>query len=104
MSTTTDTNDSTENEQNDDEQYDWYVEGGVGADQMFLAKDGYKYVLGSGALRVTFDGLRSPDSDYNDEDAYELRDDRDVQGYFDPDAERVPDEVATAFAVLAGEL
>jgi len=82
--------------------YDWCVE----SDGMILAKDSYEYILGHRSLSVTFDGLRDPNNDYNDGDEgeYELRDDHDVQGYFDPTDESVPDAVATAFRVLAGEL
>jgi len=82
------------------DEYTWKVEQGG----MYVAKASYDYELGFNSLSVTFDGVRSPDSDYNDKDAWELRDDHDTQGYFDPTDEHVPEKVAVAFRVLAEEL
>jgi hypothetical protein len=103
MSTEPQTTDdaSTDDEPATDD-YDWHVE----ADSMYLAKDGYEYVLGTGSLSVAFDGVRSPDRDYNDGDdgEWELRDDHNTQGYFDPNDPNVPNEIRMAFEVLAHEL
>lgn len=99
--TTTESTEPEQPDEDDGEEFDWSVK----ADGMLLAKVGYStYRLGHNSLAVEFDDLRDPDSDYNDGNAYELRDDHDVIGYFDPDEESVPEEIATAFRVLAGEL
>jgi len=84
-------------ESNDEcDEYMWKVE----EKGMHVAKVSFDYELGFNSLSVTFDGVRSPDSDYNDKD----RDGHDTQGYFDPTDEHVPEKVAVAFRVLAEEL
>ena len=94
------TDSSTESKSESDDEYTWKVE----EKGMYVAKASYDYELGFNSLSVTFDGVRSPDSDYNDKSAWELRDGHDTQGYFDPTDEHVPEKVAVAFRVLAEEL
>jgi len=79
------TEDGSDGSESDESEYTWKVE----QEGMHVAKASFDYELGFNSLSVTFDGVRSPDSDYNDKSAWELRDGHDTQGYFDPTDEHV---------------
>lgn len=98
MSTDTDSstgNSSTETETEDD--YEWEVSG----DGMTLRKVSYStYEIEHNGVIVSFGDVRERENG-----AYKLRNSNSrTIGQFDPRAVGVPDEIASAFQILAAEL